>query len=97
MAPMLMYRITIFQVRLDTMITVVDAGAFLEAYTTGDRMVQRPDLGVNGRARESKVVQVHQFCVVFVLFGFASKERFGSDTYLIETCLGRSHKYSLTM
>eukprot|EP00903_Cladosiphon_okamuranus_P018046 g16607.t1 len=34
------------KVRLDTMITVVDAGAFLEAYTTGDRMVQRPDLGV---------------------------------------------------
>ncbi|CAM9680657.1 unnamed protein product, partial [Hapterophycus canaliculatus] len=36
------------KVRLDTMVTVVDAGAFLEAYTTGDRMMQRPDLGVDG-------------------------------------------------
>lgn len=43
-----MYHATMFKVRLDTMITVVDAGAFLEAYTTGDRMVQRPDLGVDG-------------------------------------------------
>eukprot|EP00904_Undaria_pinnatifida_P014190 jgi/Undpi1/9901/HiC_scaffold_28.g12355.m1 len=34
------------EVRLDTMVTVVDAGAFLAAYTTGDRMMQRPDLGV---------------------------------------------------
>lgn len=30
------------------MVTVVDAGAFLEAYTTADRMMQRPDLGVLG-------------------------------------------------
>lgn len=30
------------------MITVVDAGSFLEAYTTGDRMLQRPDLAVAG-------------------------------------------------
>lgn len=37
------------QVRLDTMVTVVDAGAFLAAYTTGDRMTQRPDLGVGGK------------------------------------------------
>eukprot|EP00752_Nemacystus_decipiens_P004175 g3817.t1 len=35
------------KVRLDTMVTVVDAGAFLTAYTTGDRMMQRPDLGVS--------------------------------------------------
>ncbi|CAM9278731.1 unnamed protein product [Ascophyllum nodosum] len=35
------------EVRLDTMVTVVDAGAFLEAYTTGDSMMQRPDLGVS--------------------------------------------------
>ncbi|CAM9297425.1 unnamed protein product [Choristocarpus tenellus] len=34
------------EVRLDTMVTVVDTGAFLEAYTTGDRMLQRPDLGM---------------------------------------------------
>ncbi|CAM9197284.1 unnamed protein product [Pylaiella littoralis] len=34
------------KVRLDTMVTVVDAGAFLAAYTTGDRMTNRPDLGV---------------------------------------------------
>lgn len=40
----------LFQVRLDTMVTVVDAGAFLEAYTTGDRMMQRPDLGVGGES-----------------------------------------------
>lgn len=39
----------LFQVRLDTMVTVVDAGAFLAAYTTGDRMMQRPDLGVKGK------------------------------------------------
>lgn len=34
------------EVRLDTMVTVVDAGSFLEAYTSGDRMLQRPDLGI---------------------------------------------------
>lgn len=33
---------------MDTMVTVVDAGAFLEAYTSADRMMQRPDLGVSG-------------------------------------------------
>lgn len=37
------------QVRLDTMVTVVDAGEFLAAYTTGDKMMQRPDLGVGGK------------------------------------------------
>lgn len=40
---------TLAQVRLDTMVTVVDAGVFLAAYTTGDRMMERPDLGVNGK------------------------------------------------
>lgn len=42
------------QVRLDTMVTVVDAGAFLEAYTTGDRMIERPDLGVSGERQREK-------------------------------------------
>lgn len=36
------------------MVTVVDAGAFLEAYTTGDRMIQRPDLGVSGERQRMK-------------------------------------------
>ena len=40
------------QVRLDTMVTVVDAGAFLAAYTTGDKMTQRPDLGVGGKSKQ---------------------------------------------
>ncbi|CAM9156263.1 unnamed protein product [Ectocarpus sp. 13 AM-2016] len=34
------------KVRMDTMVTVVDAGSFLEAYTSSERMMHRPDLGV---------------------------------------------------
>lgn len=37
------------EVRLDTMVTVVDSGTFLEAYTSSDTMQQRPDLGVSGK------------------------------------------------
>lgn len=48
MMMMLMLMSIFTQVRLDTMVTVVDAGAFLEAYMTGERMMQRPDLGVGG-------------------------------------------------
>ncbi|KAG5186851.1 CobW/HypB/UreG, nucleotide-binding domain-containing protein [Tribonema minus] len=32
-------------IRLDTMVTVVDGGEFLDAYASGDRLAQRPDLG----------------------------------------------------
>ncbi|CAN0257884.1 unnamed protein product [Ectocarpus sp. 6 AP-2014] len=35
------------KVRMDTMVTVVDAGSFLEAYTSSERMMHRPDLGVS--------------------------------------------------
>lgn len=36
------------------MVTVVDAGVFLEVYTTGDRLIQRPDLGVSGERQREK-------------------------------------------
>ena len=52
--PSPVYSPSMTQVRLDTMVTVVDAGAFLAAYTTGDRMMQRPDLGVKG-----EIINIH--------------------------------------
>jgi len=33
------------EVRLDSMVTVVDSSAFLDAYVTQDKIEQRPDLG----------------------------------------------------
>ncbi len=32
-------------VRLDTMVTVVDSGVFLDAYVSKDRLATRPELG----------------------------------------------------
>lgn len=32
-------------VRLDTMVTVVDSGVFLDAYVSRDKLTQRPELG----------------------------------------------------
>ena len=32
-------------VRLDSMVTVVDSGVFLDAYTSRDKLIKRPELG----------------------------------------------------
>jgi len=32
-------------VRLDTMVTVVDSGVFLDAYVSRDKLANRPELG----------------------------------------------------
>ena len=34
-------------VRLDTMVTVVDSSVFLDAYTSRDTLLKRPELGLN--------------------------------------------------
>lgn len=45
-------------VRLDTMVTVVDSSVFLDAYTSRDTLLKRPELGLNelmeaeGRGKE---------------------------------------------
>mmetsp|Transcript_9348 Transcript_9348/g.12314 ORF Transcript_9348/g.12314 Transcript_9348/m.12314 type:complete len:590 (-) Transcript_9348:244-2013(-) len=40
-------------VRLDTMVTVVDCGVFLDAYLSGDTIDKRPDLGLGPDAEET--------------------------------------------
>lgn len=42
-------------VRLDTMVTVVDSGVFLDAYTSRDKLAKRPELGACDVCRSIRV------------------------------------------